>query len=95
MKEENEDDVAGELGDTDENTKGTMQNDLELNEFYGMNSYSMHECEAAPASTINENTATFRCKENSHFNVYDMADGGEMNSVNYRHPSKESQQTKN
>ena len=81
------DDKSVEIEESSGNTRGTIQN--ELNQFYGMNSYSMHECEPAPASTINDNTATFRCKENSHFNAYDVTDA-EFNSVNYRHPSKES-----
>ena len=82
------------LDDSDEaNTKGTIQNEQDFTNFYGVNSNSVLEYmggpEPAPTSTIHDNTATFRCKDNaSHYNAYDM-NSAEMNSVNYQHPSKE------
>ena len=84
-------DNSVELEETEGNTRGTIQNEVDMTQqLHVLNSYSMHECEPAPASTINDNTATFRCKENnSHYNAYDVTNA-EMNSENFEHPSKES-----
>ena len=85
--------AALEEHETEGNTRGTIQHENDFNLLQAANSYSLNEGEPAPVSTINDNTATFRGKENSHYNAYDLADA-DLNSVNFHHPSKESLQTK-
>lgn len=85
---------ALEQRETEGNTKdGTIHND-DLIFLNGCHSSSLNEGEPQPVSTINDNTATFRGKDNSHYNAYDLADA-DLNSVNFHHPSKESLQTGN
>ena len=77
----------------DEDTTGSPENQLEPQEYnllnYKYTDPSVNKGEAnIPISTIHENTATFRAKENSHYNAYDLNDQ-EMNSLIYHHASSE------
>jgi len=92
-KQESQEASTEHLIPDEEDTAGSPETQLEPQEYNLLNHKytdpSLTKGEATiPVSTIHENTATFRAKENSHYNAYDLNDQ-EMNSLIYHHASSD------